>query len=257
MGSVVSPNSSAPATRATLQKDPAEVAAMFDGVAKRYDLTNTVLSLGQDRRWRGKVVAALDPKPGHRILDLAAGTATSSVPLAATGAQVVAADFSLGMLRQGARQLAGRRPATLALTAADGLRLPFADASFDGVTISFGLRNTADPAACLRELLRVTKPGGRLVVCEFSAPTFGPFAAVYRDYLMRALPPMARAVSSNPDAYVYLAESIRAWPDQPELAASLQRSGWSEVAWRNLSGGIVALHRARRPLPAPDAVPSA
>ncbi len=239
-------------TRATLQKDPGEVAAMFDGVARRYDLTNTVLSLGQDRRWRGKVVAALDPQPGQRILDLAAGTATSSLPIAASGAQVVAADFSLGMLQQGARQLAGRRPANLALTAADGLRLPFADDSFDGVTMSFGLRNTADPAACLRELLRVTKAGGRLVVCEFSAPTFGPFAAVYRDYLMRALPPMARRVSSNPDAYVYLAESIRAWPDQPGLAASLQRSGWSDVAWRNLSGGIVALHRARKPPGTPE-----
>jgi demethylmenaquinone methyltransferase/2-methoxy-6-polyprenyl-1,4-benzoquinol methylase len=219
---------------------------MFDGVARRYDLTNTVLSLGQDRYWRHLVTAAVDPQPGERVLDLAAGTATSSVPLAATGATVVAADFSLGMLEQGARRLAGHQPASLHLAAADGLRLPFADGAFDAVTISFGLRNTADPAACLAELHRVTRPGGRLVVCEFSVPTLAPFRAVYRDYLMRALPAMARRVSSNPDAYVYLAESIRAWPDQRGLADVLLRVGWQQVAWRNLTGGIVALHRARR-----------
>jgi demethylmenaquinone methyltransferase/2-methoxy-6-polyprenyl-1,4-benzoquinol methylase len=226
---------------------------MFDGVARRYDLTNDVLSLGQDRRWRRLVTAAIDPQPGDRILDLAAGTATSSVPLATTGATVVAADFSLGMLQQGARQLAGRsRPQGLSLTAADGLRLPFRDASFDAVTISFGLRNTADPLRCLSELRRVTVPGGRIVVCEFSVPTNGAFRAVYRDYLMRALPPLARRVSSNPDAYVYLAESIRAWPDQAGLADLLSRAGWTDVAWRNLTGGIVALHRARRPAEASD-----
>jgi demethylmenaquinone methyltransferase/2-methoxy-6-polyprenyl-1,4-benzoquinol methylase len=233
-------------TRASLEKAPDEVAAMFDGVARRYDLTNTVLSLGQDRRWRGLVRAAIAPKPGERILDLAAGTATSSVPLAASGATVVAADFSLGMLRQGARQLARRPQAGLVLTAADGLRLPFPDGAFDAVTISFGLRNTADPQRCLAELHRVTRPGGRLVVCEFSVPTLRPFRAVYRDYLMRALPTIARGVSSNPDAYVYLAESIRAWPDQAGLAAMLQQAGWRQVAWRNLTGGIVALHRGWR-----------
>jgi demethylmenaquinone methyltransferase/2-methoxy-6-polyprenyl-1,4-benzoquinol methylase len=220
---------------------------MFDGVARRYDVTNSVLSLGQDRHWRHLVTAAVDPQPGEKVLDLAAGTATSSVPLAASGATVVAADFSLGMLAQGARRLTGHRPETLHLAAADGLRLPFADAVFDAVTISFGLRNTADPSACLAELHRVTRPGGRLVVCEFSVPTLAPFRAVYRDYLMRALPAMARRVSSNPDAYVYLAESIRAWPDQPGLADLLTRCGWRDVSWRNLTGGIVALHQARRP----------
>jgi demethylmenaquinone methyltransferase/2-methoxy-6-polyprenyl-1,4-benzoquinol methylase len=230
---------------------------MFDGVARRYDVTNTVLSFGQDRRWRHLVTAAIAPQPGERVLDLAAGTATSSLPIAATGASVVAADFSLGMLQEGARRLARRPPhlpaqGTLSLAAADGLRLPFRDASFDAVTISFGLRNTADPLQCLGELRRVTVPGGRIVVCEFSVPTFGPFRAVYRDYLMRALPPLARRVSSNPDAYVYLAESIRAWPDQQGLADLLGRAGWRDVAWRNLSGGIVALHRARRSAGASD-----
>jgi demethylmenaquinone methyltransferase / 2-methoxy-6-polyprenyl-1,4-benzoquinol methylase len=146
------------------------------------------------------------------------------------------------MLRVGKR----RRP-DLAFTAGDATRLPFADASFDAVTISFGLRNVVDTGAALRELLRVTRPGGRLVVCEFSTPVWGPFRAVYLRYLMRALPAVARRVSSNPDSYVYLAESIRAWPDQAALARVLQDAGWRAVAWRNLSGGIVALHRATRP----------
>jgi demethylmenaquinone methyltransferase/2-methoxy-6-polyprenyl-1,4-benzoquinol methylase len=136
-----------------------------------------------------------------------------------------------------------RRP-DLAFVAGDGLKLPFADASFDAVTISFGLRNLHDTGAGLTELLRVTRPGGRLVVCEFSHPTWAPFRTVYSEYLMRALPPVARAVSSNPEAYVYLAESIRAWPDQADLAVLVQAAGWRSVAWRNLSGGIVALHRA-------------
>jgi demethylmenaquinone methyltransferase/2-methoxy-6-polyprenyl-1,4-benzoquinol methylase len=114
------------------------------------------------------------------------------------------------------------------------------------VVISFGLRNVADPDAALREFTRVTRPGGTLVVCEFSSPTWAPFRTVYTEYLMRALPRIARAVSSNPEAYVYLAESIRAWPDQPALAARLQAAGWSDVAWRDLTGGIVALHRGRK-----------
>jgi demethylmenaquinone methyltransferase/2-methoxy-6-polyprenyl-1,4-benzoquinol methylase len=146
------------------------------------------------------------------------------------------------MLRVGARAA----HAGVALVGGDALRLPFGDASFDAVTISFGLRNTADPAAALRELLRVTRPGGRLVVCEFSAPTWAPFRTVYTEYLMRALPAVARRVSSDPAAYEYLAESIRAWPDQPGLARVLQDAGWAGVAWRNLTGGIVALHRAER-----------
>lgn len=123
------------------------------------------------------------------------------------------------------------------------MRLPFRDDTFDAVTISFGLRNVQDTSAALAELYRVTRPGGRVVICEFSQPTWAPFRSVYTEYLMRALPPVARAVSSNPDAYVYLAESIRAWPDQPALAGLLQKAGWGRVAWRDLTGGIVALHR--------------
>ncbi|WKX71928.1 demethylmenaquinone methyltransferase [Streptomyces sp. XD-27] len=228
-------------TRATLDKQPHEVAAMFDDVAAKYDLVNDVLSLGQARLWRKAVARSLAVRAGERVLDLAAGTGTSSLPFTAAGAEVVPCDFSFGMLREGKR----RHP-SLPLTAGDATRLPFADGVFDAVTISFGLRNVQDTDRALREMLRVTKPGGRLLICEFSRPTWAPFRTVYTEYLMRALPPVAKAVSSNPDAYVYLAESIRAWPDQAGLAGRLQQAGWSRVAWRNLTGGIVALHRATK-----------
>jgi len=230
-------------TRADLDKQPAEVQAMFDDVARRYDITNDVLSLGQDRRWRKVVLDAVDPQPGERVLDLAAGTGTSSLPFRDRGAYVVPCDFSLGMLQVGKKALP-----QLPFVAGDGTKLPFADGTFDAVTISFGLRNIVDADLGLRELRRVTRPGGRIVVCEFSSPTWTPFRTVYIEYLMRALPTIARAVSSSPDAYVYLAESIRAWPDQAGLAERLRGAGWGAVEWRNLSGGIVALHRATNAL---------
>ncbi|CAB5004507.1 MAG: demethylmenaquinone methyltransferase [Actinobacteria bacterium] len=229
-------------SRADLGKSPADVASMFDDVAARYDLTNDVLALGQTRLWRRAVVNAVAPAAGERVLDLAAGTATSSQPFRDRGAYVVPCDFSLGMLRVGK----ARQP-ELPLTAGDALHLPFADATFDAATISFGLRNVADVSVALGEMRRVVRPGGRLVVCEFSHPTLSPLRTLYSEYLMGALPSVARAMSSNPDAYVYLAESIQAWPDQSELAALIQQAGWVDVEWLNLSGGIVALHRARKP----------
>lgn len=213
---------------------------MFDGVARRYDITNTVLSAGQDRAWRRATREALQVGPGDKVLDLAAGTAVSTVELEKSGAWCVAADFSVGMLKAGAA-----RP--VPKVAADATRLPFGDGMFDAVTISFGLRNVVDNLAGLRELARVTRSGGRLVVCEFSTPTVPVFSTVYKEYLMRALPRVARAVSSNPEAYVYLAESIRAWPDQAALARRIEEAGWSQVHWRNLTGGIVALHAAVKP----------
>ena len=227
-------------SRASLDKNPRDVASMFDGVARRYDITNTVLSAGQDRYWRRATREALRLEPGETVLDLAAGTAVSTVELAKSGAWCVAADFSVGMLRAGAA-----RP--VPKVAADATGLPFADGAFDAVTISFGLRNVVDNLAGLREMARVTRSGGRLVVCEFSTPTVPVFSTVYKEYLMRALPRVAQSVSSNPEAYIYLAESIRAWPDQRALARRIEDAGWSAVRWRNLSGGIVALHGAVKP----------
>ncbi|NMO54365.1 demethylmenaquinone methyltransferase [Actinoplanes sp. TBRC 11911] len=229
-------------TRADLGKQPHEVAEMFDGVAERYDLTNTVLSFGQDRGWRRATRAALALRPGERVLDVGAGTGVSTEELGRSGAFAVGADLSIGMLSAGRRV----RP-DVPLLAGDALRLPFADATFDAVTISFALRNVVDVEGALREFGRVTRPGGRLVVCEFSHPVNVAFRTVYLQYLMRSLPAVARGVSSNPDAYVYLAESIRAWPDQHGLAALITGAGpWARVGWRNLTGGIVALHRATR-----------
>ena len=226
--------------RAGLDKDPHAIARMFDGVARRYDLTNTLISAGRDRRWRHLTRKALDPRHGERVLDVAAGTGVSTAELARSGARCVAADFSLGMLRAGERRPVPR-------VAADALHLPFADGSFDAVTISFGLRNVVDPDRALREMARVTRPGGRIVVCEFSTPTWRPLRAVYQRYLMRALPAVAGRVSSNPEAYRYLAESITAWPEQRELAERIAEAGWADVAWRDLTGGIVALHHAVKP----------
>jgi demethylmenaquinone methyltransferase/2-methoxy-6-polyprenyl-1,4-benzoquinol methylase len=234
--------------RATLEKRPDEVAAMFDEVAPKYDIVNDVLSMGQTRRWRRLVVDAVGARPGSRVLDLAAGTGTSSEPYADAGVSVVACDFSLGMLKVGKR----RRP-DIDFVAGDATNLPFEDNSFDATTISFGLRNVNEPKKALAEMLRVTKPGGKLVIAEFSSPVVPLWRTMYTEYLMRALPPIARKVASNPDAYVYLAESIRAWPNQDELAAWIAAEGWESVAYRNLSGGIVAIHRAVKPAEAAGA----
>ncbi len=227
--------------RANLDKAPRDVAGMFDTVAERYDLTNTVISAGLDRRWRAAMVRAVDATPEQCVLDIAGGTGVSADPFAAAGVRVVVADFSLGMLQVGKR----RRP-ELPFVAADATRLPFADASFDAVTMSFGLRNVRDYPQALREFHRVTKPGGRLVICEFSTPTWAPARAAYQQVVLRALPAVARRTATNPESYSYLAESIRAWPDQGALADAVRAAGWQGVQWRNLTAGVVALHRATR-----------
>ena len=230
-------------TRAQLDRRPADVAAMFDRTAHRYDMVNDVLSLGQDRLWRRAVARAVGAGHGERVLDLAAGTGTSARAFAAAGATCVACDFSLGMLREGMRRAnVTGGAAGVSFIAGDALALPFRAASFDAVTISFGLRNVSDPLAALAELRRVTRPGGRLVVCEFSHVRARPADLLYQRYLQRVLPAVAGLVSSNPAAYAYLAESIRDWPGQAELARSLRAAGWSAVRWQNLSFGIVALH---------------
>lgn len=228
-------------TRATLEKRRADVSAMFDGVARRYDLMNGLLTMGLDQNWRQDVVEAIDPKPGELVLDLAAGTGTSSRPIADAGAHVVSTDLSLGMLGEG-----HRRHADLTFVAGDALSLPYADRSFDAVTISFGLRNVENTVAALTEMRRVTKPGGRVVICEFSTPTNPAFRKLYRGYLGTVMP-LGSRLSSNPAAYDYLVESILAWPDQQGLGDLLVEAGWVAPAWQNLSRGIVALHRAWAP----------
>lgn len=231
--------------RADLGKDPQRVSGMFDQVAAAYDRTNSVLSLGNDRFWRVATLKAVVPQRGERILDLAAGTGTSSMAFVPSGAHVVAADFSRGMIAEGRRRH-GHVP-NLEFVQADATDLPFADGEFDAVTMSFGLRNVNDPRRALRELRRVTRPGGRIVVCEFSHPPSRVFNGLYRFYNGRVLPVVAKAVSSNAEAYDYLNESIRDWPDQPTLAAWMRDSGWDDVAYRNLTFGIVALHRGTNP----------
>lgn len=224
-------------SRADLGKDPQEVASMFDAVARRYDLVNDLLSLGRTKAWRKKVVKIIKPGAGMRILDIAAGPGSSSEPLHNAGAEVISLDFSEGMLEQGKKA----RP-YLTFVKGDALKLPFKENEFDVTTISFGLRNTKDYRAALREALRVTKEGGRIVIVEFSTPTFPIFRKLYMNYLMKSLPKIARKTSSNPVAYEYLAESIRAWPDQGELAREMSASGWKDPEWTNLTGGVVAVH---------------
>lgn len=223
-------------------KDADLVRRMFDRVAPRYDLANSIFSFGQDRHWRRVAAAAVDPRPGETVLDVAAGTGALTSELAARGARAIAVDFSWNMLATGAR-----RGNVVALWCnADALRLPFADASVDAVTIAFGLRNLPEPSAGLAEFARVVRPGGRLAVLEFSRPVWAPLDTVYTRYLVGAMPPVARLFTSDPASYQYLAESIRAWPDQEALAGVVAQAGWTNVRWKNLSGGIVALHHARR-----------
>ena len=241
--------------RAHLDKRPGDVAAMFDAIAGRYDLLNDVLSAGQVRLWRRAVARITAAGLSERVLDLAAGTATSSLTFTATGADCVACDFSLGMLRAGRSRLArsGQQDGQLrdgrgrvGFVAGDALRLPFRDEAFDAVTISFGLRNVASPGAALAEMRRVTRPGGRLVVCEFSTIPIAPADKLYRRYLINILPAIARRTARSPEAYEYLAESIADWPAQRELAGLIEAVGWSAVRWRDLSLGVVAVHVARR-----------
>lgn len=229
-------------SRADLDKKPYDVAGMFDAVARRYDLMNDVAAMGQVGMWRDKMVDSLELTPGDTVLDLAAGTGTSSAAIARAGARVVAADFSLGMMTEGRR-----RGAPVPFVGADAQHLPFQDDSFDAAVISFGLRNVHDPRQGLREMARVVRPGGTVVVCEFSTPTNPVFRTVYERYLLRALPAAARGLSSNADAYDYLAESILDWPDQEELRQWFLGAGLEQCQYQNLSGGIVALHRGRLP----------
>jgi demethylmenaquinone methyltransferase/2-methoxy-6-polyprenyl-1,4-benzoquinol methylase len=220
-----------------MNKDPDDVSKMFDDVASRYDFLNDLLSLGRTKAWRKNVTSIIAPKPGMKVLDIAAGTGSSSRPLVDKCAEVIALDFSEGMLAQGRKQ-----HKDIKFMQGDALKLAFDENSFDVTTISFGLRNTSNTSAALKEALRVTKPGGKIVVAEFSHPVNKFFRLIYLNYLMKALPIIARKISKNPQAYIYLAESIRAWPDQAGLALILEQNGWKSVAWQDLTFGIVAVH---------------
>ncbi|CAB4614893.1 unannotated protein [freshwater metagenome] len=223
--------------RANLNKDPDDVSKMFDDVAHRYDFLNDLLSVGRTKAWRKVVTAIIAPKSGMKILDIAAGTGSSSRPLVDKGAEVIALDFSEGMLAAGRK-----RHKDIKFQQGDALNLPFTENTFDVTTISFGLRNTSDTSAALKDALRVTKTGGRIVVCEFSHPTNKVFRFIYLKYLMRTLPVIAKRISKNPAAYIYLAESIQAWPNQSSLAQVMRQAGWESVSWQDLTFGIVAVH---------------
>lgn len=224
--------------RANLDKNPHDVQSMFNSVAGRYDLMNFLASLGQEKVWRTHVKRAVVTRPFLKVLDVAAGTGASSIEFVRAGAKVVAVDFSEGMIAEGRR----RHP-EIDFQQGDAINLDFPDNTFDCVTISFGLRNVSDPDRALREFYRVVRPGGHVVVCEFSRPTFAPFRAVYRFFLHRVMPPIARLFSTDAVAYDYLAESILAWPSQYEFAAQLREAGFERLQLKNLTGGIVALHR--------------
>ncbi len=227
-------------TKADLNKAPADLAAMFDLVARNYDKTNDLLSFYQSRIWRRAVKKAVAPEPGKRILDVAAGTGTSSKALLVPGGEVVAADFSKGMIEQGKKQ----HP-EISFVYADAMKLPFQTGEFDVVTISFGLRNVQNYQTALSEFHRVLKPGGKLVICEFSKVR-GLLGALYKFYLRGVLPVIAKLISSNPEAYTYLSESIEAWPDQKELEQKITEAGFKSVSYKNLSFGVVALHTGER-----------
>lgn len=223
--------------RANLNKDPDDVSKMFDGVANRYDFLNDLLSLGRTKAWRKVVTSIIGPKPGLKILDIAAGTGSSTRPLVDAGADVIALDFSAGMI-----EIGRKRNKDIKFVQGDALNLPFEENVFDVTTISFGLRNTSNIDSALKDSLRATKSGGKIVIAEFSHPSNSIFRFIYLNYLMKAIPIISKKISKNPDAYVYLAESIRAWPNQEGLASKMRDAGWKSVAWQDLTFGIVAVH---------------
>lgn len=226
----------------------AHVRRMFASIAPRYDLLNSVLSAGTDRRWRRRAVERLgwERAPEGTYLDNCAGTLELALTLARRDGfrgRVVGGDYTFAMLERGLRKTPGE---PVAPACADALRLPFPDGAFDGATVGFGVRNLADLDAGLRESARVLKPGARLVILEFTTPGWQPFRALYLFYFLRLLPLVGRLVSKHSSAYSYLPESVLQFPEPPELARRMEAAGFRDVAWRTLSGGIAALHWGER-----------
>ena len=226
----------------------AAVRRMFGSIAPRYDLLNHLLSANVDKVWRRRAVDVLgwERTPDGLYLDNCAGTLDLAVELAKRErfrGRVVGSDFTFQMLERGWGKVE-RLPVEPAC--ADALLLPFADATFDGATVGFGVRNLADLDAGLREQARVLKPGAKLVILEFTTPTWQPFRGLYFFYFRRVLPTIGKLVSKHDSAYTYLPESVLHFPEPPELKAKMERAGFTDVRWRTLSGGIAALHWGTR-----------
>jgi len=233
-----------------LDKDPARIAGMFDAIAGRYDLLNTVLSGGIDRYWRWRAVRSLALTGRETAVDLCTGTADLVVALARPGraARVVGVDFSPAMLRHGLAKVRSRAPAAAwQLAQGDAMRLPLASGSADGLTIAFGIRNVRDHAVAVADCLRVLKPGGRLAILEISTPRVPVFRQVYAWYFTRLLPRIGRLVSHHTDAYTYLPASVVGWVTPEAFCATLQAAGFAEVRAVPLTFGAVYLYTAVRP----------
>jgi len=229
-----------------IDKSGAAVQEMFGAVAPRYDLLNHLLSGGLDLVWRRRAAAAVGAADGHLILDLCCGTGDQAIALGRRGADVVAADFCVPMLAraQPKYQRHGRRrrgPQPLGI-AGDALALPLPSGRFDGLTISFGLRNVADLDAALNEMARVLKPGGRMAILEFALPTSRLLRAAYLFYFRHLLPRIGRLLSDRGSAYTYLPLSVLEFPQRDELGSRLEAAGFGRLAWRNLTAGIVVLY---------------
>jgi demethylmenaquinone methyltransferase/2-methoxy-6-polyprenyl-1,4-benzoquinol methylase len=218
---------------------------MFDRIAIGYDRQNTLFSLDRDRAWRRRAARLADLRPGGVALDLCTGTgklAAELLPYVRPGGRVIGLDFSTRMLELARRQVAG-----VEFQLGDVMNLPFGDANIDAVTIAFGLRNLVDRERGLREMFRVLKPGGRLVILEFRPPPGGPFSLPYRVYLTRVMPSVAGWFGMDRQAYQYLADTVQGFPSPSELARLLEQIGFTDVQVRRMTGGIVALHRSVRP----------
>ena len=223
------------------------VSGIFSSIADQYDTFNSMASLGIDRGWRRELVRSAHLSPSSRVLDLACGTGDVAFAIANLGrpAEVVATDFNAEMLGIAEKKAAENPPAVpVSFSMADAQDLPFEDESFDVVTVAFGVRNFPDRDRNFREVKRVLKPGGRYLILEFSRPTFGPWRGFYHLYLRHAIPAIGGALTGDRDGFVYLNDSIRQFPAQAPLAAELRKVGFTTISWKDLSGGIVALHTA-------------